>query len=177
MHTTLKVILIMVLASGLLISGCVRTEESTRIGGQAPDFKLSDLDGKSVSLKDFRGSPILINFWASWCEPCRNEMPLLQEIFEEWSDDGLVVMAINTGESRTAVQAFMQNNNLSLPVLLDTQQATTQKYGIFFFPTTLFIDEDGIIQKKIIGAFPSKAAIESNLNQIIPSADKEDING
>ena len=95
-------------------------------------------------------------------------MPYLQEIFEEWSGKGLVVLAINVGESHSNVEEFMQSNNLSLPVLLDIKQAVAIKYNIQFFPTTFFIDKDGIIQVKTIGAFPNKAAIEEKLSKIIP---------
>jgi peroxiredoxin len=169
MNKSLKVMMISMLALGLLITGCSAGAKSgARVGAQAPDFKLPNLDGQSVSLRDFRGSPLLINFWASRCPPCVDEMPHLQKIFEEWSSKGLVVLAINAGESQTAVKAFMQSNNLSLPVLLDTRQDVAQKYELIFLPTTFFIDKDGIIQVKIIGAFPNKAAVESNLSQIIP---------
>jgi len=96
-------------------------------------------------------------------------MPYLQEIFEEWSDKGLVVLAIDVGESPSKVKGFLQSHNLSLPVLLDTRGNVAQKYNIRgIFPTTFLIDKEGIIQVKIIGAFPSKEAIEKKLSKIIP---------
>lgn len=169
MNKRLKVILVMILTSGLLITGCATGSEPTAaVGKAAPDFELQNLDGQSISLSELKGKPVLINFWATWCRPCVFEMPYLQQIHEEWSDKGLVVLAINIGDSSTEVEGFLQNHNFSLPVLLDTTEVVAQKYGIRPIPTTFFIDKDGIVRNKIIGAFPSKAAIESRLNEIMP---------
>jgi len=171
----LKVIMLIVLTSGLIISGCSGGAEpqEARVGNQAPDFQLNNLDGQSISLSDLRGKPVFINFWATWCPPCRSEMPYIQEIYEEWSGKGLVVLAINIGESPSQVEEFLESQDLSLPVLLDTRGKVTQKYNIqiygkYILPTSFFIDKDGVIQTKIIGAFPSKAAIEKSLSKIIP---------
>ena len=106
--------------------------------------------------------------WATWCPPCREEMPYMQQIHEEWSGRGLVLLAIDVGESPAQVESFMQSHNLSLPVLLDTKKNVAQKYNISGIPTTFFIDKDGVIQEKIIGAFPNKGAIEKHLSKIIP---------
>ena len=167
MNKMSKVVLLIILTWVLLVTGC--TEPSVaRVGGPAPDFRLENLDGKSISLGDFRGKPVLINFWATWCPPCRDEMPYLQQVYEEWSDKGLVVLAINIGESPSEAKRFLQTHNLSLPVLLDTEENAARKYNITGIPTTFFIDSDGIIQQKIIGAFPNKGAIEKYLNSIMP---------
>jgi peroxiredoxin len=95
-------------------------------------------------------------------------MPHMQQVYEEWSDKGLVLLAINTGGTSPQVKQFLKSHNLSLPVLLDTNKDVTLKYNIQYFPTTFFIDKDGIIQVVIIGAFQSKEAIEDNLNKIMP---------
>ena len=142
--------------------------QGTRVGNLAPDFQLQNLDGQSISLSGLQGKPVLLNFWATQCPPCRSEMPYLQEIYNEWSDKELTLVAINIGESSAKVERFMQSQNLSLPVLLDTKQDVAQKYGIQYIPTTFFIDKDGIIQEKIIGAFSGKAQIEMGLSKIIP---------
>ena len=170
MNKMSKTILLIILIWGLLITGCSAGSEPSevRLVGQAPEFQLEDLDGQSVSLSDFQGKPVLLNFWATWCSPCRSEMPYLQEIYEEWSSQGLVMLTINIGESHSKVSNFLQTYNLSLPVLLDTKSSVAQEYNITGIPTTLFIDKDGVIQQKIIGAFPSKESIEKNLNAIMP---------
>jgi len=175
-----RVILPVILTVVLLVTGCsagseppegkspTAPVEGTQVGNQAPDFQLQNLDGQTVSLGDLRDKPVLINFWATWCPPCRSEMPYIQEIYEEWSDKGLVVLAINIGESSSKAEGFMQSYNLSFTVLLDTKQDVAQKYNIQYIPTTFFIDKDGIIQDKMIGAFQNKAQIEKSLSKIIP---------
>jgi len=142
--------------------------QGTQVGNLALNFQLSNLEGKTVSLSDLRGKPVLLNFWATWCNPCRVEMPYIQQVYEEWSGRGLVVLAINLGESPAKVKEFVQGYGLSFPVLLDTKGDVAEKYNIRYIPTTLFIDKNGIIQVKITGAFPNKAAIENKLGKIIP---------
>lgn len=167
--TLIKLALIVILALGLLMMGCSSKSEPevAQVGGISPDFKLQSLDGQSVSLSDFKGKPILINFWASWCGPCGYEMPYLQEVYEEWSDKEVVLLAINIGDSSSTVEKFMQDHNLSFPVLLDTKQIVSQKYNIMALPTTFFIGKDGVIQEKIMGAFPNKEEIENRLAKIV----------
>ena len=167
MNKTLKVTLLITLISGLLITGCAPSQ-GTEVGNLAPDFQLDSLDGQTVSLSNLRQKPVLINFWATWCSPCRSEMPYIQEIYEEWSDKGLVVLGINMGESSSKIDEFMQSYNLSFTVLLDTKQDVAQKYNIQYIPTTFFIDKDGIIQDKMIGAFQNEIQVENRLGKIIP---------
>jgi len=167
MNKMLKVILLIILTWVLLVTGCSEPSEA-RVGESAPDFQLQNLDGQTVSLSDLRGKPMLINFWAIRCPDCRSEMPYIQEIYEEWSDKGLVVLAINIGESHSQVENFMKSQRLSFTVLLDTKQNVAQKYNFQYIPTTFFIDKDGIIQDKLIGAFQNKTQIEDRLSKIIP---------
>ena len=163
------VVLTLILVSGLVVAGCSPgTTQGVQVGNPAPDFQLQDLDGQPVALSNLRGKAVLLNFWATWCPPCRREMSYIQEIYDEWPEEWLVVLAINIGESASKVREFIQNYGLSFPVLLDTKEDVAQKYNIRGIPTTFFIDKDGIIRVKIVGAFPSKAAIERNLNEIIP---------
>jgi len=169
----LTIILVSVLGSGLVMAGCSSGPElaqGPQVGKLAPDFQLQTLDGQTVSLGDFRGNPVLLNFWTSWCGPCRFEMPFIQEIFEkkEWSDTGLVILAIDIGENPSVVKEFMENFGLSFPALLDTNQDVALKYNIRAIPTTFFIDKDGIIQDIKVGAFSSKTEIEKQLIKIIP---------
>ena len=169
MNRMLKVILPIILTLGLLVTGCSSPSEPSdaRIGGRAPDFELNSLDGQTISLSDFKGKPVLLNFWASWCGPCVFEMPFLQEIYDEWSNKGLILLTVNIGDSSAKAKEFLQKHNLSLPVLLDTKKAVARRYNITAIPTTFFIDKDGIIHEKIIGAFPNKEIIEKKLSKII----------
>lgn len=142
--------------------------EGISIGNRAIDFQLQSLDGKTVKLSDFRGKPVLLNFWATWCGPCRSEMPYLQQISDNSTATGLVMLAVDAGENATVVQKFMTELNLTIPVLLDTDKAVSKSYSITAIPSTFLIDKNGIIQKKILGAFPDKQSIENSLKTIIP---------
>jgi len=173
MKKALPAILAIILASGMLITSC--TTESgnpgpatATVGQVAPDFTLQNLEGQSVSLSDFRGKPILLNFWATWCGPCRFEMPFLQEIYDERSERGFVLLTVNIAESPAKVTGFMTELDLSLPVLLDARSEISKVYGITAIPTSFLIDKDGVIQKRIIGAFSSTTEIESELSEIVP---------
>ena len=94
-------------------------------------------------------------------------MPLLQELYEKWKSKGIVVLAIHVDGSRSEVAQFMQSHNLSLPVLLDDSQKVANSYHLQYFPTTYFIDEEGVIQDKVIGAFPDLGQIEDRLKKIM----------
>ena len=166
MNRILIVVVVLILTLVLLIVGC-SSPSSAQVGKRAPDFQLFNLEGQAISLSDFRGKPVFLNFWATWCGPCRQEMPLIQEIFEEPSDTELVILAIDIGEAPSAVNNFIQSNNFSFPVLLDTNQDVALEYNIRAIPTTFFIDRDGIIQAIKVGAFSSTAEIEKSLSKII----------
>jgi len=188
MDKILKVILLVTLLLSLLISSCSHsssipssstpssstpapTQENkigTQVGNLAPDFQLDNLEGQTVSLSDLQGKPVLINFWATWCPPCRAEMPYLEEVYREWSGKGVVLLAINIGETSSQVKEFLQSHSLSLPVLLDTGQNVARRYNIQYIPTTFFIDKDGTIQIVKVGAFTGVAEIEKSLNKIVP---------
>ena len=157
---------VVVLTLVLLTVGC--SSPAPQVGKQAPDFQLPNLEGQSISLSDFRGSPILLNFWATWCGPCRQEMPFIQGIFEEQTSENLVILAVNIGENSAAVKNFMQSGNYSFPVLLDTNQDVALEYNVRAIPTTFFIDKDGIIQEMKVGAFSNMIEIKKDLSKIIP---------
>lgn len=168
MKRILRAILVLVLAAGLVVTGC--TTQALGVGKPAPDFILPDLEGRLVSLSSLKGSPVFLNFWATWCRPCRYEMPFIQEIYEDeaWQEKGLVIVAVDLGESLDLVEDFMESFGLSFLVLLDFNKDLSPKYNIRGIPTTFLIDRDGIIQKIQVGAFIDKAAIEESLGTIIP---------
>ncbi len=184
MKRLLQMILPIMVGAGLLLAGCSNESSppaasqppastpdeaaAPEIGKLAPDFQLQTLDGQTFSLSGVRGKPVLLNFWATWCGPCRFEMPFLQEIHDEYSDKGLVLIAVDIGESKSDVENFMQREGLTLPVLLDSQAEVARQYRVAAIPTTFFIDKDGIIRGRQIGAFTGKAAIENGLKKIMP---------
>ncbi len=110
----------------------------------------------------------MLTFWATWCRYCRAEMPYLQQTYDEWTGRGLALLTIDVGESPSTVRSYLQSNNLSLPVLLDIRGSVRDKYGVRGYPTTFFIDEDGIIKDIKIGRFRSKAEIGQYLRKIVP---------
>lgn len=156
--------------SGILLSGCSgsASEYGPEIGKLAPDFTLTSLDGQEVSLSGFRGRPVLLNFWASWCGPCLMEMPFLQEIYQKWAGGGLVVLAVNLQEDPITVKEFVENTGLAFPVLLSPGNEVPLVYNIRGIPATFFIDADGVIRDVKIGAFLRVGDIESKLVKIMP---------
>jgi peroxiredoxin len=144
------------------------TTQGTKIGNLAPDFQLYDLEGKSVSLSELRGKPVMLHFWATWCQHCVSEMPYFQQVHDEWSAKGLVLLAINIDGDPPQVTEFLDNNNLSLPVILAAKTDVASTYNIQYIPATFFIDKDGIIQFTKVGSFPTKEAIEGALDRIMP---------
>ncbi len=166
----IKILLVtlVLLTPALLITGCASSSSSTATVGQpAPDFTLPNLDGESVSLSDFEGHPVFINFWRINCIPCREELPHLQAVYEE-RQGILVMLNINIGDDTSSIKQFLQNNSLLFSVLLDSDITVARRYAIPGTPTAFFIDKEGIIRAKVIGPFPSKAAIDSRLSEIIP---------
>jgi thiol-disulfide isomerase/thioredoxin len=116
----------------------------------APDFQLETLDGKSIKLADLRGHPVLINFWATWCGPCQQEMPLIEQYYQKYQPD-LVVLAVNSDEPKTDVQAFVTNLKLTFTVLLDPGYKVEDLYRVRAYPTTIFVDKSGTIRYQQIG--------------------------
>ena len=120
-------------------------------GGPAPDFDLKAADGTPVGLKDYRGDVVLLNFWATWCAPCRTEMPLLESAFESFRDQGFVVLGIDFDESAELVAAFGEELGLSFPLLLDPGGKIQHLYKVRGYPTTVVLDREGRIQAYHIG--------------------------
>lgn len=111
----------------------------------APDFKLKDLKGNEVSLNDYKGKKVFLNFWASWCPPCKAEMPDMEKLYQETKDTDLVILAVSVDEKISDAAKFVKDNNLNFSVLFDEEKLESSKYGIRYLPTSYFIDKDGNI--------------------------------
>jgi peroxiredoxin len=148
---------------GVILSSCSSTPDCPKPLGKAPDFTLQTMDGKTVSLHDYSGKKVVVNFWATWCDYCKAEMPYIQAIDNKYASSGLVVLAINCGDATNQVKDFVVNTNLKLTVLLDPEQSTVYKYCIDALPLTLFIDPKGIIVDYQRGAFNDQSEIETHL--------------
>lgn len=118
---------------------------------KAIDFKLKDLNGKELSLSDLKGKKVFLNFWATWCPPCKAEMPEIEKLYQETKDSDLVIVAVEIGEPLDTVKPFIDKNKYNFKVLLDPDQSVASKYGIASIPTSYFIDVDGNIVSKIVG--------------------------
>lgn len=136
-------------------------------GNPAPEFTLTTLAGTDLQLSDLRGQAIVLNFWASWCGPCRAEMPELEQAFQEYRDNGLLVLGVNQGESATVVRDFLQQLDLTFPVVLDQRLQVSQLYHINSLPTTFFIDRNGIIRDQVVGQM-NAALLKERLRSIYP---------
>ncbi len=147
--------LIVVVTGVLLLSGCPGgpPPSSVAIGEQAPEFTLPNMEGEQVSLSDFRGQVVVINFWATWCPPCREEKPTMEQLYQQKKDDGLVILAVNVEENpHQVVSQYLLQHSYSFPILLDGINAEVQGlYGVFRYPESYIIDRDGTVVDHIIG--------------------------
>lgn len=139
-----------------------------REGFQAPDFTLSTLDGEEIAFSQLRGRPMLINLWASWCLPCRAEMPAIQTVYDEYADRGFLVLAVNATnqDSHSDVIAFTRNNGLTFPILLDEDGEVSRKYALQALPTSYFVDSHGIIREVVVGGPMSEALLRIRVQQL-----------
>jgi cytochrome c biogenesis protein CcmG, thiol:disulfide interchange protein DsbE len=120
------------------------------VGQTAPEVSLTALSGSTLTISQVRGHPLVINYWATWCEPCKAEMPLLQRSYEKYGP-GLMVLAVNGGEDADDVAPFVDDLGLTFPILLDPEYKAEAAFGVMAYPTTIFVDSDGIIQARQIG--------------------------
>lgn len=131
-----------------------RLGQAVRVGSPAPDFTLPNLDGDPLSLSMFRGDVVLINFWTTWCPPCREEMPALQEAYENYRDKGFTVLAVNWTQvdDPEQVEPFVRELGLTFPILLDERGEVSEGlYNLLGLPTSVFVDRGGNVREIFIG--------------------------
>lgn len=161
---TLMIVPIIVLIAISIIS-CA--QPCPEVGKSAPEFTLQNTDTKSVSLSDFRGKTVIMNFWATWCGPCQFEIPFFQATHNERASKGVVMLGIDLKESAATVKNFATNKGMTYPILLDTEAQVAQEYCLpSVIPITLFVNSEGIIEARKIGAFSNQAELESMLNSV-----------
>ncbi len=142
---------------------------SPRVGFAAPDFTLELLGGGQVTLSDLRGRGVIVNLWASWCPPCRAEMPALQRVYEANRARGLEVLAVNSTyqDSEAGAASFVRELGLTFPIPLDRTGTVSRTYLLRALPTTFFIDGDGVIRKVVIGGPMSETTIQTAVEEIL----------
>ncbi len=125
--------------------------EAPVVGATAPDFTLTNLDGEEVTLSQFRGKPVIVNFWATWCVPCRREMPAFQRAFDAHQTEGLVILALDVKEDARLVEPFVEELGLTFEILYDSDGAINDLYLVSGLPRTIFIDRQGVIKHIQVG--------------------------
>lgn len=169
-----RIISLLLLTLGLFWIGISadRTQSSTagqipapQKGFLAPDFTLETLDGQNIQLRDLRGQVVVLNFWATWCPPCRAEMPTLGKIAREYQGQDVVILGINSTvqDDVNAIPGFLAQREITFPILLDKSGKVTRLYGIRALPTTFFVGPDGIIRFVTIGGPISEVTLRAQI--------------
>jgi len=140
-----------------------------RQGFLAPDFTVETITGETITLSDLRGQAVLVNLWATWCPPCRAEMPAIQKMYEEYKEQGFVVLGVDMTyqDDPSAVLPFAQEYGLTFPILMDTNGLVAQQYELRSLPSSFFIDRDGIIQEVVIGGPMAEALLRTRIETIL----------
>ncbi|MCS6842167.1 MAG: TlpA family protein disulfide reductase [Roseiflexus sp.] len=141
-------------------------QPAPRIGHPAPEFALTAVNGSQVALSDLRGQVVLINFWATWCPPCRAEMPAIQQAYDRFRDQGFLVLAVNQQEDAASVAKYMSEQRLTFPALLDSDARVSTDYQARVLPSSFFVDRRGIIRAVYRGPM-SRGMIEGAIEQLI----------
>ena len=152
--------------SGTSTSGLIPAPQQ---GFLAPDFELQTTTGDTVKLSDLHGQAVLVNLWATWCPPCRAEMPAIEKIYNEYKDDGLVVLAVNMTyqDTKSNIAPFLEEYGLTFPILLDETGYVGTAYQLRSLPSSFFIGRDGIIQEVVIGGPMAEALLRTRVEQIL----------
>ncbi len=132
----------------------------------APDFALADLEGRTVRLSEYRGRPVVVNFWASWCVPCKTEFPLFKAAHERHAESGLEILGVIHDDSLEDARAFAQQQGAAWPMLDDRDDAVWEAFRVQALPTTYYVDRDGIVRAVSFGPPPS-GALDEQLEKIL----------
>lgn len=144
-----------------------RGEEPAQELPLAPDFRLRTFDGRPVALSDFRGKPVVLNFWASWCTPCRDEMPILERVWKEFKDRGLVVLGVDVLDDERDARAFLKALQITYPNVFDPDQTRMRLYRVGALPTTILIDRGRRQQDRFVGGYLGEAGYRELRAQVI----------
>lgn len=162
------ILALLLLALAFAVYSSVFKEKGPEVGKAAPNFSLKQFDDDTFKkLSDYRGKAVVLNFWGSWCVPCKTEMPALERQYQRFKDKGLVIVGINIGESPIVVEPFVQSVGVTFPIWLDSERIVTQLYRISPIPHTFFIDKDGIIRDTYIGEM-TETIMYNKIQKILP---------
>ncbi len=152
MRYLLLIVLLVVIGGGAYIYSNMPSTTAVFTGDVAPDFSLEDTKGNKVTLSSLRGKVVMVNFWATWCPPCIEEMPSMERLNKFMAEEDFVMLAINTEkDGRTVVPDFLKKSPYTFPILYDDQGTVQQQYGVYKFPESFIVGKDGTVIEKIIG--------------------------
>lgn len=149
-HESVKRATILIFALVIILAGCYSGTRPPRIGETAPDFSVNG-DPRAVALHDLRGQVVVLNFWATWCPPCVEEMPSLVTLQSHLKDKGVTVLAVSLDVDGDAYRKFLKDHNIDLLTVRDPEKKSSDLYGTFKYPETYIIDRKGVIRRKFIG--------------------------
>jgi len=155
------------LTAGACTNGSLGAPAGGGVGRQAPDFRLESLDGRQVSLADYAGQVVLLNFWATWCPPCKEEIPAIERAYVAHRGEGFMVLGINEGEALEIVQTFASELGITYPVLIDKRGNVAAQYRRRGLPLTLIVDRNGVIQVRHEG-YVTAGQLDKYLSGLLP---------
>ena len=167
MRTAILLVLAGAIGFTLYNNATKENREVLQVGDPAPDFKLTDLNGKEHQLSDYKGQGVFVNFWGTWCKPCEKEFPLMERQYQVYKDQGVQILAVNIAQSDFEVKQYAEQRDLTFPIVIDKNKSVMEAYNIIPLPTTLLVNAEGNIEKIITGEM-SEEDIQSYMEQIKP---------
>jgi peroxiredoxin len=163
------ILLVLIAAIGYTLYNNATAEDVVVLepGDKAPDFSLVDLEGNAHKLSDYEGQGVFLNFWGTWCEPCKKEMPAMDSQYNQFKDQGVQVLAVNIAQSEFEVQNFADQYELSFPVVIDKTKSVMTAYNIIPLPTTVLVNPEGEIKRVITGEM-TEQDIQGFMEEIKP---------
>ncbi|MGP4078054.1 thiol-disulfide oxidoreductase ResA [Halobacillus sp. K22] len=144
-----------------------REKDVINAGDQAPDFTLKTLEGETVQLSDYRGQGVFLNFWATYCKPCEEEMPYIESQYQKFKDQGVKVLAVDVGENDVTVESFVERKDMTFPVLMDRGEQLIGAYGIGPIPVTFLVDKNGKVVDRITAGM-TESQVREYMKRIQP---------
>ncbi|WP_058307542.1 thiol-disulfide oxidoreductase ResA [Gracilibacillus massiliensis] len=170
-RSSILIVLFAALLFAVVSNITAEEDANVDIGDQAPDFQLKQVatnNEAALRLSDFEGKGVMLNFWATYCEPCEREMPYMEQLYPEYKEKGVEIVAISVDATEIVIDNFVDQYNLSFPILHDKNSQVLDAYGIRPLPTTYFIDENGVVVERVLGELTLER-LEGYLKQIEPN--------
>lgn len=146
------VLLVIFLAVGAAFyTGLTDNAQPVKVGDMAPDFRLESIDGESIRLSDYRGKAVFVNFWATWCDPCKVEMPYMEDAYQAQEGEQFEILAVNIAQSQLEASSFAKRYELSFPIVLDRDRSVVNLYGVGGLPASFFINAEGRVVDHHVG--------------------------